>query len=152
MITTGLLIDHQDAIGPLSAMMQAAWPSWYNAYGASARADLTERIERDQLPVGIVALRFGEIVGTCALTVTSGGLVTERSPWLGGLLVDPAHRRNGVGAALLARARREAGRLGYSHLYALTAEAGKLFLRDGWRLVEVMVVKGEAHEVYSTPV
>ncbi|GLQ10899.1 hypothetical protein GCM10007913_28310 [Devosia yakushimensis] len=149
-VTTALLIDHEEALGPLVALYETQWPDWYNARGASARADLSERLQRERLPLGIVALIDGMAVGTCALTVTSGGLVTERSPWLGGLMVDPAFRRQGVARLLLARARREARRLGHKRLYALTADAVRLFARAGWIETDVILMSGEPHRIFVT--
>ena len=150
MITTGLLIDQQDCTSALASLLERQWPDWYNPRGASARADLAERMERDRLPLGIVAFADGVLAGTCALTAGSGGLVTERSPWLGGLVVDPDLRRKGVGAALLGRARVEARRLGHARLHALTAGAGALFARQNWRLVERVHLRGVPHAIYVT--
>jgi N-acetylglutamate synthase-like GNAT family acetyltransferase len=133
-IVTHLLIEVPEALSPLAALME--------------RADLSERLQRDRLPLGIVAMVDGEIAGTCALTITSGGLVIERSPWLGGLLVDPALRRKGVGGALLMRARQEAGRLGHRHLYALTTHADALFVHEGWRVVETTMLQTEPHRIF----
>lgn len=147
-IETGMLIDHEAAIGPLSQLMETAWPGWYNPRGASARADLSDRMERHRLPLGIVAHLDGKYAGTCALTPSSGGLITERSPWVGGLLVSPELRRRGVGSALLYRARAEARRLGHKKLYALTAEANALFEHENWRVVETLPLGDVAHTVY----
>ncbi|MBJ3784769.1 GNAT family N-acetyltransferase [Devosia sediminis] len=149
MIVTGLLIDHSDAVSELAAVMEREWPDWYHPQGASARADLEERLVRDGLPLGIVAFDGEVAAGTAALTVTSGGLVTERSPWIGGLLVDPAFRRRGVAAALLARSLDEARRLGFARVYALTAHADALFQNEGWALVEAIDLEGEPHRIYA---
>lgn len=146
-ITTGLLIDHDEVMSALVDLFESEWADWYNPRGASARADLTERLERNRLPLGIVAFVDGQLAGTCALTAMSGGL-TERSPWLGGLLVEPALRRRGVGLALLERAQIEARRLGFTRLHALTAEARGLFEQAGWRLAENVEVAGKLHGIY----
>jgi len=151
-IETGLLLDHPEAIEPLAALFETEWTDWYNPHGASARTDLSERARKTGLPLGIVALRDGIAVGTCALTAASGGVVTERSPWLGGLLVDPAQRRQGIAAALLARAKVEARRLGHRRLYALTVHAIALFESQGWTMIETMPVDGEPHAVFATTV
>lgn len=148
-VTTGLLIDHDEVLSGLVDLFESQWADWYNPRGASARADLTERLERNRLPLGIVAFVDGALAGACALTVSSGGL-TERSPWLGGLLVEPKLRRQGVGLALLERAKVEARRLGFARLHALTAEARELFERDGWRLAENVEVGGVWHGIYVT--
>lgn len=147
-IATALLIDHGETVTPLVDLLEAVWPEWYNPRGASARADLAERMVRDHLPLGIIALVDGEVAGTCALSLRSGGLVTERGPWLGGLVVSPEQRGQGVGAALLARTLVEVRRLGHERVYALTATAQALFVREGWRLVETMPMAGETHAVF----
>ncbi|MFD2648555.1 GNAT family N-acetyltransferase [Devosia albogilva] len=146
---TELLADRPEVIGALVELMESVWADWYHPGGASARAELSERLQRDRLPLGIVALNGEAAVGTCALTVSSGGLVTERSPWIGGLVVDPRWRRRGVGLLLLQRARHEAKRLGYTRVYALTAEAMALFEAAGWRHVDTLTVSDEAHAVFE---
>ena len=147
-ITTGLLIDRAEVLSDLVDLFESEWADWYNPRGASARADLTERLERNRLPLGIVAFVDGQLAGTCALTVSSGGLVTERSPWIGGLLVEPNLRRQGAGLALVERAKVEARRLGFVRLHALTAEARELFEHAGWRLAENVDVGGKTHGIY----
>ena len=148
-ISTGLLADHEYMIDGLGGLMEREWPGWYRAGGASARADLRERLRRDCLPLGIVAVLDGQMAGCCALTATSGGLPDLRMPWVGGLLVDPAYRRRGVGAALLERARTEARRLGHDHLYALTATADALFSHGGWRRDETITLDDTPHAIYT---
>lgn len=147
-IGTALLIDHGETVTPLVDLLEASWPEWYNPRGASARADLAERMQREHLPLGIVAFVDGVLAGTCALAAKSGGMVTERGPWLGGLVVAPEMRGQGVGGALLARTLVEARRLGHERVYALTATAQALFVWEGWRLMETTEVGGEAHAVF----
>lgn len=151
-ITTGLLIDHDEVLSDLVDLFESEWADWYNPRGASARADLTERLKRNRLPLGIVAFVDRTLAGTCALTASSGGLVTERSPWIGGLLVEPKLRRQGVGLALVERAKTEARRLGFVRLHALTAEARALFEQAGWRLEENVKLGGVWHGIYVTVV
>lgn len=144
-----LLAEVPQAIAPLATGYETQWPDWYCAGGASARADLAVRMQRDALPLGLVALEGGAPVGTCALTGTSGGLVTAQMPWVGGLWVAPGFRRRGIAAALLARARSEARRLGFAHLFALTAEARPLFAAEQWTMIEVVDIAGEPHSIYA---
>lgn len=148
-LKTGLLIDHSETLSALAKLYEAQWPHWYNAKGASARADLAERLRRDGFPLGIVATMDAEVAGTCALTASSGGVVTERSPWVGGLLVRPRYRHRGVGQALIERARQEAKRLGHRRIYALTADAERLFLRAGWTQIDHIELSSVRHAVFS---
>lgn len=147
-VTTALLVEHPEALSPLVDLFEAEWSGWYNAQGASARADLSERARRHGLPLGLVGLVDGAVAGTAALTASSGGLVTERSPWLGGLIVHPDLRRRGVARALLQRGVEEARRMGHARLYALTAEAGPLFDAAGWSRLETVQLNGAAHLVF----
>ena len=56
------------------------------------------------------------------------------------LYVDESMRRRGIGAALLAAARKAAHTRGARHLYCFSTEAGKLFERHGFTKVPVAEV------------
>lgn len=101
-ITTGRLFDHDEDVESLARLMQQQWPDWYQDL-RKARRDLQSRLNTSRLPLGLVVFANGLAAGACALTQSSGGLVTDRTPWVGGLLVDPGLRRRGLAAALLAR-------------------------------------------------
>lgn len=148
-ITTGRLIDHAETIEPLARLMQQQWPDWYRD-PAKARGDLVSRLNDADLPLGLVVFANGRAAGACALTPSSGGLVTDYTPWVGGLLVDPAFRRHGLAAALLGRAVDEARLMGYQRLFALTATALELFDSQGWQQIEAVELDGQAHVIYCT--
>jgi len=144
-----LLADRPDAMPSLVRLMETEWPGWYGPGRHSAAEDLTARLERNRLPLGLAAFIDGEPVGTAALTETSGGIARPPLPWLGGLLVAPAYRRRGVAAALLQCAIKEAARLGHDGLLALTAHADALFLASGWALAENITLPGGPHRIYQ---
>jgi GNAT superfamily N-acetyltransferase len=148
-ITIELLADRPEALPRLIALFETEWSGWYGAGRHSARTDLKARLQRDALPLGIVALIDGEAVGTAALTETSGGIARPPLPWLGGLLVDPAHRRKGVARALLRRARDEAARLDHARLLALTTHADPLFVTEGWQVIETVTLGDGPHRIYE---
>jgi amino-acid N-acetyltransferase len=56
------------------------------------------------------------------------------------LYVDESMRRRGIGAALVAAARKAAHTRGARHLYCFSAEAGRLFERQGFAMVPVAEV------------
>ena len=62
--------------------------------------------------------------------------VTEFTPWLAGVFVAPAHRRDGIGSALVRYVVREAVKHGYSTVYLFTPSAQDFFSRLGWSIVE----------------
>ena len=149
MIRVGLLADHAEALGLLAAALEAEWGDWYGPGRASARDDLVARTRRSGLPLGLVACDAGTVLGTCALTETSGSLATDRGPWLGGLLVLPAHRRRGVGAALVRGAAAEARQHGHRHLFTLTRDAAALFDALGWQRLETVDLDGTPYRIHA---
>ena len=60
----------------------------------------------------------------------------DLDPWLGGLLVLPERRNQGIGTMLMRRATEEARRLDISRLYLWTHTAERLYHKLGWQLVE----------------
>lgn len=108
--------------------MQAAWPDWYGPGGTgNALADLQARATPG-LPQGWVAVIAGQPVGTVAVAQTSYGAQGD-GPWLVGLVVDPAHRGQGIGAALIGCAER------VGPLLTTTREAAPLFAARGWTIL-----------------
>jgi GNAT superfamily N-acetyltransferase len=138
MFEVHLLADRPDLVGELAGAYEREWPGWYGRAGNSAVVDLTARLRRDGLPLGLVAIGAGVPVGACALVTTAGPIVTDQLPWLGALWVDPAHRRHGIATRLIGRALGEAARQGYATLHATTREAAPLFHALGWRLRETL--------------
>jgi len=128
-----LLADRPDLVGALAEAYEREWPGWYRQAGNSATADLTERLRRDGLPLGLVAIEAESAVGACALVTTAGPIETNELPWLGALWVDPARRRRGIATALIERASVESIQQGFKTLYATTHQAMPLFRALGWR-------------------
>ena len=93
------------------------------------------RVARGERRIGIAWLD-GRIVGAVMLDLAAPAIERHRGA-LKKLLVAPAARRRGIGAALLAAAEAEAARLGRS-LLTLDArtggEAERLYLARGWTL------------------
>lgn len=130
------LVDRPNLLPALAVGYQAEWPRWYGPKGpADAVADLTARLRKDGLPLGLVAVDGDTPVGAVALAERSIDSHRHLAPWLVGLWVEPQRRGKGVGALLVRAAAGEAQRLGITRLYAGTATAVSLFKREGWRLI-----------------
>lgn len=63
-----LLADRPDLVDALATAYEAEWPGWYGRPGNSARTDLAERLRRDGLPLGLVAIEAGRAVGASGWT------------------------------------------------------------------------------------
>lgn len=122
------LVEVPEALGALARIMEAEWPDWYAVGGkGDARADLVERCRDTGLPRGVVAMEGALVLGGAALASTSFGAEPGEGPWIVGLVVAPAARRQGIGSALVA-----ALEVGTGSIWATTRAAEGLFLRRGW--------------------
>jgi GrpB-like predicted nucleotidyltransferase (UPF0157 family)/N-acetylglutamate synthase-like GNAT family acetyltransferase len=122
----------------------ARW--WFEAWGpttscptaeALARVLATE-LHRDELPVQIVAVENGDVVG---VVVLKDHELKQQFPglryWLGNVFVRPDWRGRGVGAALVKRAEGSALAMGIATLHLATDRVdGGLYTRLGYRVLE----------------
>src|SRR3954463_7207915 len=92
------LADHADAVSLLARGYDREWPEWYREPG-QARQDLSARLNRSSLPLGLVALDAGAAVGTAALSADDTYGDPDFRPTLIGLWVAPEHRRRGIASA-----------------------------------------------------
>lgn len=134
-VRIGLLADHTEHLGPLAAAYQHEWFEWYGVHG-DAMTDLRERSRREGLPIGLVAFEHDSVVGAVAIAEQSVRSHNHLSPWIVGFWVELSHRNRGIGAQLLAAACNHAKGQGIATLYAATAAASNLFVRDGWSMID----------------
>lgn len=127
------------------------WPGWYGPGGKGcARADLQAYANPDGvLPVGVIALDAASSpLGVAALRATSIDSHAHLGPWAAAGFVLPAHRRQGIGAALLSGLAGEAARLGYLELFCATATAVSLLQREGWTQLDTVQHDGSIQFVF----
>ena len=132
----------------LDALAQLSWKEWQEIYQQREQTlddclkNYQERMNSDRLPLTLVAVRAGlavncrELVGMVSLKYHDMDTRPDLDPWLGGLLVLPEWRNNGVGTMLMHRAIEEARRLKVPRLYLWTHSAERLYRKLGWRVVE----------------
>ncbi len=135
--TICLLADAPDVIPVLAELFAAEWKPYYGSEGpGDATADLTGCLNRDEIPLAIVALTpDGAPAGTAALKANSVGDELDGGPWLTALLVRPDCRKRGIGSALIEAIERQARRLGHSGLVCSTDRGETLLQRRGWRRI-----------------
>jgi GNAT superfamily N-acetyltransferase len=124
---------------------QIAWLSWKEWQEIYQRRDKTlkdcmtayqERMNRDQLPLTLVALHDNELAGMVSLKFHDLDTRPDLDPWLGGVLVLPEWRNRGVATMLIHRATAEAHRLKIPRLYLWTPSAEGLYRKLGWEVIE----------------
>lgn len=144
-------LSHRRELMPLVGdWLRSEWPNWYGTDGPGDLARDVEGFAADPtaLPVGLVAFRDGVPVGFGALKQESIASHQHLSPWAAAGFVLPAHRRHGIGAALLRALVRHGADLGFGRIYCATATAASLLERSGWQLQEEIVHASAPLRIY----
>ncbi|HSG87599.1 MAG TPA: GNAT family N-acetyltransferase [Pseudomonadales bacterium] len=86
------------------------------------------------LPATLLAYASDELAGVAELKAHElRQHFPERTPWLGGVFVDPAHRRDGIAARLVREIERIARGAGFRRLWLQTERLdGGVYARLGW--------------------
>jgi len=125
------------AAATLALWFQREWPDHFRGMSpAEIEAAHLSSGADGGLPVILAAYSHGALCGTIALREHDLTTHPHLSPWVGGLLVSPSHRRRGVGRALIVAGTDEAARRGWTSLYAGTANAAGLLRSLGWQAME----------------
>lgn len=131
------LADHRDVIPTLAQWFFEEWAYLHpeRTYSDVERI-ITERAQTDKIPVALVAFDGKELLGTVCLKVHDMDTRIELTPWLAGLYVSSAKRRQGIGAALVSAIEQKAGELGVRRLYLYTPESEAFYSKLGWLVKE----------------
>lgn len=132
-ISLALLADHPELIPTLAAWFHREWghistnrtPEHY------ARL-LRDNLNRDRVPLTLVAFANGKPIGTASLDSNDLDTQTELSPWLASVVVAPDARGKGIGTKLINGIESEAKRLSITKLYLWTEHSDALYARLGW--------------------
>jgi GNAT superfamily N-acetyltransferase len=143
--TTGseIILDYlsnwPDRIPELAGYAYDEWRALFESKGQNyedALSSYRERAKIDSLPLALVALHDGNVIGTASIKINDLDIRPEITPWLGGVFVVPQWRRRGIATHLIRRAIEEAHRLHLSELYLWTPSARSLYERLGWSELE----------------
>ena len=106
--------------------------------------NLHQRLNRNRLPMALVALGQGEPLGTASLKAREVEIRPDYENWLATVYVDKPYRGGGVGSMLIEAASEEAAKLGIDELYLYTRrnETEALYARLGWVPVERLIYRG----------
>jgi predicted N-acetyltransferase YhbS len=102
---------------------------------------LRARLNHDRLPLGIVALRDDDILGTVSLKISDMDIRDNLSPWMAGLYVDKKFRNNGIGTLLVKSIQEIARQFAYKELFLYTPGASDFYKRIGWTTLEELTYK-----------
>lgn len=126
-------------IPELAALLHQEWADLYQAAGideAQLRQVLTERTATDTLPITLVLVKDGELVGAGSIKLTEPGTKEGLSPWLAGIFVKPQYRGLGFGRDIVLALEAKAQQLGVKALYLSADTAVDFYLSLGWQVLE----------------
>lgn len=129
-----LLVDRSSVIPRLANLFVDEWAPWYGPDGnGNAKSDLTECMNRDRLPIAIVAENEdGLVLGTAALKQESLGSEHGFGPWLAAVVVAPDFRGKGIGLSLIQAVEEHAQRLSFKQIYTSTNTANSIVEKCEW--------------------
>jgi N-acetylglutamate synthase-like GNAT family acetyltransferase len=136
-MTVEYLADHPEAMPLLARWQHAEWG--HVRPGDSLEARLTRLrnyANRDRIPLTVVALEDGVVLGSASLVPHDMETRMELTPWLASVFVGEPYRRKGIGADLVRRIMAEAKRLEVPILYLYTVHSEKFYAGLGWTLQE----------------
>lgn len=139
-----LLADHPEHVPVLAEWFHAEWGhtvAWGTVPGFAEK--LRTHLNRDALPLALVALEGAAPVGTASLRAAEMASRPELTPWLGGMYVREDTRGRGVGAALVRAAEDRARALGFREMYLFATDREAFYRALGWSALGPAVHHGE---------
>jgi len=136
-MTIEYLTDHLEVVPTLAQWQHAEWGHIRSDDTVEKRATrLRSWSHRDRIPLTVVALEAGDVLGSASLITHDMETRMELTPWLAGVFVGEQYRRRGVGAQLVRRIMAEAGELKVPLLYLYTVHSEQFYAALGWTLLE----------------
>ncbi|MEJ2633613.1 MAG: GNAT family N-acetyltransferase [Acidihalobacter sp.] len=140
-----LLADRPDELERVAGWYFEQWG--YRRPGmtlADAREDLRDYLNRDKLPLMVLAVEGDELIGAAQLKYREMSIYPDREHWLGGVYVADGYRGRRIASKLVERivALARAFRVETLHLQTVREDGG-LYARLGWQAREQVHYKGD---------
>ena len=131
------LADCPEVIPTLASWTFEQWGQQYQMESIRVQLKLfADRVNRDKIPLSLVAFLDTRPVGTASLKVREMTTHTHLPYWLGAVFVVEQFRHRGIGTKLISHATDKARDLGVETLYLHTPDKTGLYLRLDWEEIE----------------
>lgn len=131
------LADHLEVLPLLAEWQHKEWGHLRAGDTAEKRMTRLQGFaNRDRIPLTVVALEGGVLLGSASLVPHDMETRMELTPWMAGVYVGEDYRRRGIGAELVRQITAEAGKLNVPLLYLYTVHSEKFYAALGWTLLE----------------
>lgn len=133
-----LLSDRPDAIPVVARWLYEEWGRTIEGNTVEKACErLSQRVSKDHLPLHVLAVENGVVVGFAALKIREMDVYPDREHWLGSVYVPQEQRGQGIATFLIQTVVSMAPRYGVSMLSLQTErEDGGLYGKLGWVPVE----------------
>ena len=116
------LAHHPDCVPTLAYWFHQEWSDLYSDRSLKDVENLIRgRMNKDKLPLVLVALEQGKLVGTVCLKGYDMDTRHDLTPWLAGIYVAEESQGTGIGSKLVPRIEQTAGQL---HIRKLSVHTG----------------------------
>lgn len=143
------LADHPQFIEVLAPLVFEHWRPVLKQETLDDRiAKFKAHLNRDTLPVALVAHSGAEVFGTAALRLHDLPGREDLTPWLGGVYVAPEFRRQGIGATLCKAIEQKFASLSENKtLYLFTLDKQAWYRKLGWSMFEPCTFHGHTGDI-----
>jgi N-acetylglutamate synthase-like GNAT family acetyltransferase len=97
---------------------------------------LRDHLNRDRIPLAVVAHEEGVPIGTAALVEFDMETRRDLTPWLADVVVSPERRDEGIGTRVVEFIVDRARELGVRRLYLFTPDRETFYARMGWSVLD----------------
>lgn len=143
-VTISYLADRPEFVDTLADWLHQEWGHLDpDSTLETRRQGLRAEMNRDRVPVTLVAHEGDRLVGSATLRENDLPTRPELGPWLGSVFVAPDAREQGIGSRLVRAVEEKAGELGVETLYLFTFDREGFYADRGWKPVERTRFAGE---------
>ncbi len=149
-VVVDYLAHHPHCIPEIADLLFAQWSALFLADGVDKEQLLTMlalRATTGQLPITLVALSNGELLGTGSIKLAEPATRAGLSPWLAGMYIKAPYRGSGIGAQIVNALEAKARHLGVETLYLSVGAAVDFYTRLGWQVMEEHINSGGVRQV-----
>jgi GNAT superfamily N-acetyltransferase len=138
------LADYPDYVPTVAAWIFQEWGRDFAEHTLEeVEAKFRTHLNRDRVPLTLIALLDDHPVGTASLFVSDMDTRADLSPWLAAVYVLPGHRSRGLGTRLVEASEAVARQVGIPRLYLFTPDRESFYARLGWSALERSDYRGQ---------
>lgn len=139
------LADRPEAIPLIAEWYYEQWGHQHKVTSLKKSEEmLSDYLNRDKIPLLILATQGDEILGTVQLKYYEMDIYPQKEHWLGGVFVPKKHRGKKIAKKLVSKAIKVAKEHQIDTLFLQTEKLdGGLYKKLGWYLVEMSVYRNK---------